>query len=86
MEPPFLDNQLLDVINQVLGAQGRAHVDNTTLTLRDIGFRSLDFAETALRVEDLSGSELNFETVELSHLETVQDVVNYFSRVIKNSA
>ena len=39
--------------------------------LEEIGFRSLDFSELALRVEDEIGEELNFDAPELRQIATV---------------
>ncbi|MDQ4111832.1 MAG: acyl carrier protein, partial [Actinomycetota bacterium] len=41
-----------------------------------IGFRSLDFSELALRVEDEIGDELNFEAAGLRSIETIGDVLD----------
>lgn len=46
--------------------------------LRDIGFRSLDLSELALRLEDRLGRELNFAAGEIRRIETVQDLVDFF--------
>jgi acyl carrier protein len=43
--------------------------------LAELGFRSLDFAELALRVEERLGRELNFGGAQLRRLATVGDVV-----------
>jgi acyl carrier protein len=50
-----------------------ADLDN----LRQIGFRSLDFSELALRVEDTLGRELNFQAAALRSIETVGDVLDF---------
>jgi acyl carrier protein len=45
------------------------------MELAELGFRSLDFAELALRVEERLGRELDFAGAELRRLSTVGDVV-----------
>jgi acyl carrier protein len=59
----------------VLAAQGKSMPDRDDAELRDIGFRSLDFSELALRVEDEVGTELNFEAAGLRRVATVDDVL-----------
>ena len=49
--------------------------------LRDIGFRSLDFSELALRVEDEIDEELNFEAAGLRQIATVGDVLNLLTEI-----
>lgn len=46
--------------------------------LRDIGFRSLDFSELSIRVEEEYGQDLNFDAALLRRIETVEDVVGFF--------
>lgn len=46
------------------------------MALADLGFRSLDFSELALRLEQRLGRELNFGGAELRRLVTVGDVVD----------
>ena len=46
------------------------------MALADLGFRSLDFSELALRLEERLGRELNFGGGELRRLVTVGDVVD----------
>ena len=45
--------------------------------LADIGFRSLDFSELALRAEDELGRELNFDAPALRRIQTVGDVQEF---------
>lgn len=44
--------------------------------LRDIGFRSLDFSEVCLRLEDALDRELNFDAVGVRQVLTVGDVLD----------
>lgn len=62
---------------EVLDAQGKPAPDSDGTDLREIGFRSLDFSELALRVEDEVGVELNFDAPELRRIETVGDVLDF---------
>jgi len=79
MEP--LDRPAVrDLMGEVLAVQGKSlppdqSADPTT-RLADIGFRSLDFSELALRVEDETGLELNFEAAGLRRIDTVGDVLD----------
>ena len=64
----------------VLEGQGKSLPDDETALLADIGFRSLDFSELALRVEDETGDELNFEAAEMRQILTVADVLDFFEK------
>jgi acyl carrier protein len=55
------------------GVDVRADPD-TELT--ELGFRSLDFSELALRLEERLGRELDFAGTELRRLATVGDVID----------
>ncbi len=68
--------QVRDLMAQVLAHHGQEMPDNDATALRDIGFRSLDFSELALRVEDTIGRELNFDAPELRSIATVADVLD----------
>ena len=48
------------------------------LPLREVGFRSLDFSEVALRLEDELGYELNFEASTMRRIGTIRDVIDFF--------
>ena len=50
--------------------------DDDSAELRGIGFRSLDFSELALRVEDEIDRELNFDAPGLRNVQTVGDVLD----------
>lgn len=65
-----------ELMGQVLRDQGKHLPDDDAAPLRDIGFRSLDFSELALRVEDEIDEELNFEAAELRRIESVSDVLD----------
>ena len=68
--------QLRSLMGEVLAAQGKALPDNDDAALADIGFRSLDFSELALRVEDEIDEELNFDAAGLRQITTVGDVLD----------
>ena len=53
--------QIRMMMGEVLDAQGKTLPAGDATQLSEIGFRSLDFSELALRVEDELGSELNFD-------------------------
>ncbi len=60
-------------------SQGKSLPDDETAAVRDIGFRSLDFSELALRIEDEVGTELNFDADKLRAIHTVGDVLDFFA-------
>ncbi|MBM7085966.1 acyl carrier protein [Micromonospora sp. MMS20-R2-29] len=66
---------------QVVRNQGRVLPDDDATDLREIGFRSLDFSELALRVEDATGEELNFDAPGLRRIATVGDVLDFLAEL-----
>ncbi|GIJ27317.1 hypothetical protein Vqi01_24790 [Micromonospora qiuiae] len=69
--------RIRDLMGQVLENQGRVLPDDDGADLREVGFRSLDFSELALRVEDETGQELNFDAPGLRRIATVGDVLDF---------
>lgn len=72
---------LRELFAQVMKAQDKTLPDSDDALLRDIGFRSLDFSELALRVEDEIGAELNFDAPGLRRIATVGDVLDFLERL-----
>jgi len=70
------------LIDNVLQAQGKEPVVNEAQTTRELGFRSLDFSEVALRIELQIGRELNFEAAQLRTITTVADVLDFFEAAV----
>jgi acyl carrier protein len=66
---------------EVLQAQGKTMPAGDDANLEEIGFRSLDFSELALRVEDEIGEELNFDAPELRKIATVSDVLDFLEQL-----
>lgn len=73
--------QLRALMGEVLSAQGKSLPDGDTAVLSEIGFRSLDFSELALRVEDEIGDELNFDAAGLRQINTVGDVLDLLTEI-----
>lgn len=73
--------QVRDLMAQVLAHHGQELPDDDATALRDIGFRSLDFSELALRVEDEIDRELNFDAPGLRSVVTVGDVLDLIERL-----
>ncbi|MCZ7419934.1 MULTISPECIES: acyl carrier protein [unclassified Micromonospora] len=69
--------QIRDLMGEVLKNQGKALPADDAADLREVGFRSLDFSELALRVEDATGEELNFDAPGLRRIATVGDVLDF---------
>lgn len=74
-------DELRGLMEQVLSAQGKALPEEELADLQKIGFRSLDFSELALRVEDQIDEELNFEAAGLRQINTVSDVLNLLEEI-----
>lgn len=73
--------QVRSLMAEVLEAQGKALPDDDAADLAQIGFRSLDFSELALRVEDEIDEELNFDAAGLRQITTVGDVLDLVTEI-----
>jgi acyl carrier protein len=74
-------DQVRTMMGEVLKAQGKQLPADEATPLSEIGFRSLDFSELALRVEDEMGTELNFDAPGLRSIETVGDVLDFLEQL-----
>lgn len=74
-------DQVRALMGEVLAVQDKALPATDDALLRDIGFRSLDFSELALRVEDQLGAELNFDAPGLRQITTVADVLDFLEQL-----
>ena len=75
--------EILDIINLVMTKKGRAPISSEDQTTREANFRSLDFSETALRIEIEIGRELAFDAASMRRIETINDVLNFFEEVTR---
>jgi acyl carrier protein len=73
--------QIRELMGQVMKTQGKVLPEDDGADLREIGFRSLDFSELALRVEDEIGEELNFDAPGLRRITTVGDVLEFIEQL-----
>ena len=73
--------QVRSLMAEVLSAQGKTLPDDDAAALNDIGFRSLDFSELALRVEDEIDEELNFDAAGLRQVNSVGDVLDLVTEI-----
>lgn len=78
---PLSREELRALMHQVLSAQGKTLPEGEGADLQQIGFRSLDFSELALRVEDEVGDELNFDAAGLRQIVTVGDVLDLLTEL-----
>lgn len=69
--------QVRTMMAEVMSKQGRELPADDSALLDDFGFRSLDFSELALRVEDELGDELNFDAPGLRQIRTTSDVLDF---------
>lgn len=75
--------QVRDLMGEVMKTQGKILPEDDTAGLREIGFRSLNFSELALRIEDEIGTELNFDAAGLRRIATVGDVLDFIEQLQK---
>lgn len=73
--------RIRELMAEVLSAKGVSLPDDEAADLRAVGFRSLDFSELALRVEDETGAELNFDAPGLRSIATVGDVLDFLQKL-----
>lgn len=73
--------QVRSLMAEVLEAQGKALPEDDSAALDKIGFRSLDFSELALRVEDEIDEELNFDAAGLRQITSVGDVLDLVTEI-----
>jgi acyl carrier protein len=74
---------ILALMNTVMAKRGRPAITDEGQTTRDANFRSLDFSETALRIETKIGRELAFDAASMRRIETVKDVLDFFEDATK---
>ena len=70
-----------ELMGLVLATRDVKLPDDDSAELRGIGFRSLDFSELALRVEDEIDEELNFDAAGLRQITTVGDVLDLLTEL-----
>lgn len=76
--------KIIELISMILEKQGKSCNSLTAESaLRDIQFRSLDFSELCLRVEQELGRELNFTAENLRNMQKVSDICNFISGASK---
>ncbi len=74
-------DEVRNMMAEVLSKQGKSLPDSEETSLDDIGFRSLDFSELALKVEDELDEELNFDAPGLRSIRTVGDVLDFIEQL-----
>ncbi|WP_028709210.1 phosphopantetheine-binding protein [Propionicicella superfundia] len=75
-------DEVRGMMADVLTKQGKTLPAGDTTPLDEIGFRSLDFSELALRVEDEVDAELNFDAPGLREIRTVGDVLDFIDQLL----
>ncbi len=76
----MIKEQILLLLNGILERQSKPAVTDPKMALREVGFRSLDFSELALRVERATGRELNFDAAAMRSISTVDDVLSFLEK------
>ncbi|WP_296140709.1 acyl carrier protein [uncultured Tessaracoccus sp.] len=78
--------QVKEMMTEVLRRQDKEMPQSEDAALDEIGFRSLDFSELALRVEDELDEELNFDAPGLRSIRTVADVLDFIDELQQQAA
>jgi len=71
--------EILALMREILTRQGKPGKFTEDAALQEVGFRSLDFSELALRVEVATGKTLTFDAAPLRAIRTVRDVIDFFA-------
>lgn len=71
-------SNILEIINYVMQKRGRSEIVDENVNVRDANFRSLDFSEVALRIENEIDRELIFDAATMRQINTVKDVIDFF--------
>lgn len=79
-------DQIRDMMAEVLVTKGKELPEDESTDLETFGFRSLDFSELALRVEDELDEELNFDAPGLRSIRTVADVLDFLEQLATETA
>jgi acyl carrier protein len=74
----------MEIVNYVISKRGHEGVSDESLATRDANFRSLDFSEVALRIENEIGRELAFDAATMRRIETIKDVLDFFESAANN--
>ncbi len=74
--------EIIQIMNLVMTKRGRPPIVDVSKTTREVNFRSLDFSETALRIENEIGRELAFDAASMRNIVTAKDVVDFFEKVV----
>lgn len=78
---------ILELMEMILERQGKdcALLYDPRATLQDLSFRSLDFSELCLRVEQRLGRELNFQASSLRRIDSVSDLCEFLQETSEAS-
>lgn len=73
----------MEELSSLLRARGAGATQSPDSSLGELGFRSIDFAALALRVEERAGRELDLSAGDLTHgLASVKDLLTFFRAAV----
>ncbi len=75
--------QVRSMMSEVMAKQGKELPAADATPLDSFGFRSLDFSELALKVEDEVDEELNFDAPGLRSIRTIGDVLDFVQQLLE---
>ena len=74
-----VDQLVIEELSSLYRSRGQAHTVTAQSSLHELGFRSIDFAALALRVEERANREIDFSTASLvEEMDDVQDLQRFF--------
>ena len=78
-----IDQVVLEELSLLFKSRAPAVALTPDSSLRDLGFRSIDFAALALRVEDRAGRELDLSAGRLGdRIDRVEDLQTFFRAAV----
>lgn len=73
--------EILTIINYILIKQNKPEISSEKQSLREVGFRSLDFSELALRIEKKINKELSFNAGKMRSVKSIEDLISFFADI-----
>lgn len=74
-------DQVQAMMSTILVKHGKQPVSSESDDLAEIGFRSLDFSDLALQVEQKIGRQLNFDAPGLRDIVTAGDAIDFLLKL-----
>lgn len=79
-----VDQLVLEELSSLYSSRGETQILAADSSLHRLGFRSIDFAALALRIEERAGREIDFSSASLvEDLDDVNDLQRFFRSALE---